>query len=126
MTLSEFEQKLNVRDKLILNIGCTTGSVDLANAFSKQNTYTTPCYYVESNAALYFKIYEDNTNGKLSAEIKVQEQKDRYTTLKELTPYILRELVKGISVEAPDKSSGKWKQKAHIEYTLLGYIPVMN
>ncbi|WP_343256317.1 recombinase family protein [Ligaoa zhengdingensis] len=72
---------------------------------------------------------------KLQGEIKVQEQKmqnlgvfiqrvKKYTTLNELTPYALRELVKGIYVEAPDKSSGKRKQKAHIEYDLVGYIPV--
>ena len=72
---------------------------------------------------------------KLQEEIKVQEQKiqnlevfiqrvKKYTTLKELAPYALRELVKGIYVEAPDKSSGKRKQKAHIEYDLVGFIPV--
>ena len=48
----------------------------------------------------------------------------RYTTLTELTPYALRELVKAVYVEAPDKSSGKRKQKVHIEYDLVGYIPV--
>ena len=71
----------------------------------------------------------------LQGEISVQEQKiqnlegfiqrvKKYTTLKELTPYVLRELVKGIYVEAPDKSSGKRKQKAHIEYDFVGFIPV--
>ena len=71
----------------------------------------------------------------LQEEIRVQEQQiqnlevfiqrvKKYTTLKELTPYAPRELVKGIYVEAPDKSSGKRKQKAHIEYDLVGYIPV--
>lgn len=44
--------------------------------------------------------------------------------LTELTPYALRKLVKAIYVEAPDKSSGKRKQKVHIEYDLVGYIPV--
>ena len=53
-----------------------------------------------------------------------QKDEEKYTTLKELTPYALRELVKGIYVEAPDKSSGKRKQKAHIEYDLVGFIPV--
>ena len=72
---------------------------------------------------------------KLQEDIQVQEQKiqnlevfikrvKKYITLKELTPYALRELVKGIYVEAPDKSSGKRKQKAHIEYDLVGFIPV--
>lgn len=37
---------------------------------------------------------------------------------------MLRELIKAIYVEAPDKSSGKRKQKAHIEYDLVGFIPV--
>ena len=48
----------------------------------------------------------------------------RNSYLTELTPYALRELVKGIYVEAPDKSSGKRRQKVHIEYDLVGYIPV--
>ena len=42
----------------------------------------------------------------------------------ELTPYALRELVKTVYVEAPDKSSGKRKQKIHISYDLIGFIPV--
>lgn len=46
------------------------------------------------------------------------------STLTELTPYALSELVKAIYVEAPDKSSGKRKQKIHISYDLIGFIPV--
>ena len=48
----------------------------------------------------------------------------RNSTLAELTPYALRELVKAIYVDAPDKSSGKCRQKVHIEYDFVGYIPV--
>ncbi len=44
--------------------------------------------------------------------------------LTELTPYALRGLVKAVYVEAPDKSSGKRKQKIHICYDLIGYISV--
>ncbi|MBR5365226.1 MAG: DUF4368 domain-containing protein [Clostridia bacterium] len=47
-----------------------------------------------------------------------------YSSLEELTPYALRELVKAVYVEAPDKSSGKRKQEIHIEYDLVGFIPV--
>lgn len=71
----------------------------------------------------------------LQKEVEVQERQienleqfiqraRRYTNLTELTPYALRELVKAVYVEAPDKSSGKRKQKVHIEYDLVGYIPV--
>ena len=71
----------------------------------------------------------------LQKEVEVQERQIEnleqfiqrvrmYTTLTEFTPYALRELVKAVYVEAPDKSSGKRKQKVHIEYDLVGYIPV--
>ena len=50
--------------------------------------------------------------------------KERNSTLTELAPYALRELVKAVYVDAPDKSSGKRRQKVHIEYDLVGYIPV--
>ena len=91
--------------------------------------------------AVMSKTYEDEqaqlkveiTN--LQKEVEVQKRQienleqfiqrvRRYTTLTELTPYALRELVKAVYVEAPDKSSGKRKQKVHIEYDLVGYIPV--
>lgn len=32
--------------------------------------------------------------------------------------------MRAVFVEAPDKSSGKRKQKVHIEYDLVGFIPV--
>lgn len=46
------------------------------------------------------------------------------STLTELTQYALRELVKAVYVEAPDKSSGKRKQKIHISYDIIGFVPV--
>ena len=91
--------------------------------------------------AMMSKTYEDE-QAQLKVEItnlqkgvEVQERQienleqfiqrvRRYTTLTELTPYALRELVKAVYVEASDKSSGKRKQKVHIEYDLVGYIPV--
>ena len=48
----------------------------------------------------------------------------RNSELTELTPYALREFVKAVYVEAPDKSGGKRKQTIHISYDLIGFIPV--
>ena len=48
----------------------------------------------------------------------------KYEDLDELTPYALRELVKAIYIEAPDKSSGKRRQNIRISYDLVGFIPV--
>ena len=91
--------------------------------------------------AMMSKTYEDEQARlkveivNLQKEIEVQERQiedleqfiqraRRYTDLTELTPYALRELVKAVYVETPDKSSGKRKQRVHIEYDLVGYIPV--
>lgn len=91
--------------------------------------------------AMMSKTYEDEQTQlkveivNLKKEIEVQERQiedleqfiqraRRYTDITELTPYALRELVKAVYVEAPDKSSGKRKQRVHIEYDLVGYIPV--
>ena len=48
----------------------------------------------------------------------------KYEDLQELTPCALRELVKAIYIEAPDKSSGKRHQGIRISYDLVGFIPV--
>ena len=71
----------------------------------------------------------------LRQEIEVQERQIenleqfiqrayKYKDLDELTPYALRELVKGVYIEAPDKSSGKRRQNIRISYDLVGFIPV--
>ena len=71
----------------------------------------------------------------LRKEIEVQEQQNqnldlfieriqKYTALDELTPYVAHELIKAIYVGAPDKSSDKRRQSIHIEYDLIGFIPL--
>ena len=91
--------------------------------------------------AMMSKTYEDEQVElkaevkSLQQEIEVQERQienleqfiqrvQSHTDLTELTPYALRELVKAVYVEAPNKSSGKRRQKVHIEYDLVGFIPV--
>lgn len=71
----------------------------------------------------------------LQQDIKVQERQienleqfiqrvHKYKDLDELTPYALRELVKGVYIEVPDKSSGKRRQNIRISYDLVGFIPL--
>jgi len=71
----------------------------------------------------------------LRQEIEVQERQNeniekfvqkaqQYVEIAELDPYALRELVQGIYVEAPDKSSGKRVQHIHIKYDGIGFIPL--
>ena len=87
------------------------------------------------------KTYEDEQTRlkaeaqSLKQEIEAQERQiddldqfiqrvHKYTELKELTPYALRELVKAIYIEAPDKSTGKRRQDIRIAYDLVGFIPL--
>ena len=87
------------------------------------------------------KTYEDEQTQlkveiqSLQQEIEVQERQienleqfiqrvHKYEDLDELTPYALRELVKAIYIEAPDKSSGKRRQNIRISYDLVGFIPL--
>ena len=85
--------------------------------------------------ALMSAAYEDEQESlkaevqTLQKEIEAQERQlenfdqfiqrvHKYTDLRELTPYALRELVKAIYIEAPDKSSGKRRQGIRIAYDL--------
>ena len=91
--------------------------------------------------SLMSKTYEDEQAQlkvdihRLRQEIEVQERQiedlekfiqrvHKYEDLQEMTPYALRELVKGIYIEAPDKSSGKRRQGVRISYDLVGFVPV--
>ena len=91
--------------------------------------------------AMMSEQYEDEQTqlrkdiSELQAEIAEQERQaenlelfikkaKKYDGLKELSPYALRELVKAIYVEKPDKSSGKKKQKIRIQYDLVDFIPI--
>ena len=123
--LSQAEKRIAELDRLFLKI-----YEDNANGKLSDERYAMmSATYENEQTELKTEV------NKLQEEIKVQEQKiqnlevfiqrvKKYTTLKELTPYALRELVKDIYVKAPNKSSGKRKQKAHIEYDLVGFIPI--
>ena len=49
---------------------------------------------------------------------------EKYVGIEEIDPYMLRELIQAIYVEAPDKSSGKRRQNIHIKYDGIGFIPL--
>lgn len=66
----------------------------------------------------------------LQQDIEVQERQienleqfiqrvHKYKDLNELTPYALRELVKGVYIEAPDKSGGKRRQNIRISMAVF-------
>ena len=48
----------------------------------------------------------------------------KYEDLTGLTSRSLRDLVSGIYVSAPDKSTGKRRQSIHIKYDGIGFIPL--
>jgi len=91
--------------------------------------------------AVMSKGYEDKQSRlkvevqELQQEIEAQERQiegldqfirtaNKYAELDGLSPYALRELVKAIYIEAPDKSSGKRRQGVRICYDFVGFIPL--
>lgn len=71
----------------------------------------------------------------LQQEIEVQERQTanieqfirkvhKYEDLTGLTPRSLRDLISGIYVSTPDKSTGKRRQSIQIKYDGIGFIPL--
>ena len=107
----------------------------------KRNILNVAGRITDEKFSMMSKTYEDEQTQlkveiqTLQQEIEVQERQienleqfiqrvRKYEDLDELTPYALRELVKAIYIEAPDKSSGKRHQGIRISYDLVGFIPV--
>ena len=83
-TASDIEEYIKLKNKLILNLGCTTGKKKLAKAFSKKNTYIASDDYTEGNAALYFAIsffYEMSKGTDLDKAYKIAKATDSETKL---------------------------------------------
>ena len=123
--LAQAEKRISELDRLFIRIyeDNVAGRLD-DEKFAMMSTN-----YTQEQAGLKTEVKS------LQQEIQEQERQaenleqfihrvHKNSTLTELTPYALRELVKAIYVEAPDKSSGKRKQKIHISYDLIGFIPV--
>ena len=84
ITVSDIDKYLKLKDKFILNLGCTTGEKGLAKAFSKKNTYIASDDYTEGNAALYFAIslfYEMSKGTDLDKAYKIAKATDSETKL---------------------------------------------
>ena len=123
--LAQKEKRLTELDRLFIKIY----EDNVAAKLSDERFAMMSEQYEDEQATLKSEIIS------LQAEIAEQERQNenlelfikkakKYDGLNELTPYALRELVKAIYVEKPDKSSGKKKQKIRIQYDLIGFIPI--
>jgi hypothetical protein len=123
--LTQAEKRIDELDRLFLKIYEDNANHRLSDERFSMMSRT----YEEEQTELRAEVKQ------LKQEIEAQEKQaenldtfiDRvktYSSLEKLTPYALRELVKAVYVEAPDKSSGKRKQEIHIDYDLVGFIPV--
>ena len=123
--LAQAEKRLGELDRLFIRIY----EDNVAGRITDEKFSMMSKTYEDEQAQLKVEIQT------LQQEIEVQERQienleqfiqrvRKYEDLDELTPYALRELVKAIYIEAPDKSSGKWYQGIRISYDLVGFIPV--
>ena len=123
--LAQAEKRLGELDRLFVRIyeDNVAGKLDDERFAMMSKSYTEEQKNLKAEVkGLQQQIHEQEQQAE-NIEQFVQRVK-RNSTLTELTPYALRELVKAVYVDAPDKSSGKRRQKVHIEYDLVGYIPV--
>ena len=123
--LAQAEKRLGELDRLFIRIY----EDNVAGRITDEKFSMMSKTYEDEQAQLKAEIQT------LQQEIEVQERQienleqfiqrvRKYEDLDELTPYALRELVKTIYIEAPDKSSGKRYQGIRISYDLVGFIPV--
>ena len=123
--LAQAEKRLGELDRLFIRIY----EDNVAGRITDEKFSMMSKTYEDEQAQLKAEIQA------LQQEIEVQERQienleqfiqrvHKYKDLDELTPYALRELVKGVYIEAPDKSSGKRRQNIRISYDLVGFIPV--
>ena len=123
--LAQAEKRLGELDRLFIRIY----EDNVAGRITDEKFSMMSKTYEDEQAQLKVEIQT------LQQEIEVQERQienleqfiqrvRKYEDLDELIPYALRELVKAIYIEAPDKSSGKWYQGIRISYDLVGFIPV--
>ena len=123
--LAQAEKRIGELDRLFIRIyeDNVAGRLDDERFAMMSKNYTEEQKDLKAEVkSLQQQIHEQEQQAE-NIEQFVQRVK-RNSTLTELTPYALRELVKAVYVDAPDKSSGKRRQKVHIEYDLVGYIPV--
>ena len=123
--LAQAEKRIGELDRLFVRIyeDNVAGKLDDERFAMMSKNYTEEQKNLKAEVkGLQQQIHEQEQQAE-NIEQFVQRVK-RNSTLTELTPYALRELVKAVYVDAPDKSSGKRRQKVHIEYDLVGYIPV--
>ncbi len=123
--LAQAEKRISELDRLFIRIyeDNVTGRLDDEKFAMMSTNYTQEQADLKTEAkSLQQEIQEQERQAENLEQFIHRVHKN--STLTELTPYALRELVKAIYVEAPDKSSGKRKQKIHISYDLIGFIPV--
>lgn len=124
--LAQAEKRIGELDRLFIRIyeNNVTGRLDDERFAMMSRNYTEEQKTLKAEVkGLQQQIHEQEQQAE-NIEQFVQRVKRNSTLITELTPYALRELVKAVYVDAPYKSSGKRRQKVHIEYDLVGYIPV--
>lgn len=93
-----------------------SGKIDDERFAMMNKSYTQEQKDLKAEVISLQQVIEEQERQAENLEQFIQRVK-RNSELTELTPYALRELVKAVYVEAPDKSSGKRKQKIHISTT---------
>ena len=78
----EIQKYLKLKNKIIINTGCTTGNDKFLKVFSENNTYIAPKNYIEGNSILPFitiLFYEISKNENLKQAFEKSKNIDKET-----------------------------------------------
>ena len=79
---------------------------------------------LENEAATLRESIRGQEKQNESVEQFIEKMKKHAMKIGKLDGYVLHELIEGIYVEAPDRSSGHRTQAIHIKYNGIGFIPI--
>ena len=100
--------------------------------YAKEHRFPNPVFFVDDGYSGtsyerpgFRKMLDEIESGNVTVCLtKDLSRLGRNSSLTGLTPRSLRDLVSGIYVSAPDKSTGKRRQSIHIKYDGIGFIPL--
>lgn len=123
--LNKVEKRIKELDQMFIRLygDNVKGRISDERFAMMSTTYEDEQAQLKAEAETLRQEIETQAQSEVDLESFVEKVR-KYSDLQELTPYALRELVKGIYVKAPIEIDGKRHQNIRIQYDFVGFIPM--
>lgn len=123
--LNKVEKRIKELDQMFIRLygDNVKGRISDERFAMMSTTYEDEQAQLKAEAETLRQEIETQAQSEVDLESFVEKVR-KYSDLRELTPYALRELVKGIYVKAPIEIDGKRHQNIRIQYDFVGFIPM--